>query len=339
MSVFEKIIPGSVIREERSDAKADVAHIFFNTGGKYNLLAHVFLPYTAPAEAIPLCGAVFNGDQRIWSFKGEDFDGRVHLLWVRDTAVLAFVGRETRAIERVISLKALSEGDSLGLKASIDFKLGAADLLGMDYVLTDTEGRIFTQTQEKRREKLASQIAAREEEKKADAEARRREREKKISALKGRQQYAVTDGSRNLYGIPVERDEWQILPDGTWCVMVEGYDPETGKCEALIEHFVVSRKKGANATRAAVTCNISFKENRQIDPPEAVKKVLVEIDDDFYEVPLYTSAADIELLKKLKIAGLWAVQASDGLAIGKISVSSEGNVEIFKVAGVSEPVA
>jgi hypothetical protein len=57
----------------------------------------------------------------------------------------------------------------------------------------------------------------------------------------------------------------------------------------------------------------------------------MEIKDDFHEVPVYENRKEIELLKKLKIPTLFAVYAAEGIAVGKIAVSPEGQVTVLQV--------
>lgn len=283
------------------------------------------LPHAAPANAVPLCGSVYKHSELLWNFQREEFAGRAHLLCVDDVPTVVFVGCESKAVEKVISLRALSEGESLGIKASIELKIQAAAMLVTDYLLTDVEHRIATQVQLERAERLQAELAKRQAAERAAKEERQRQREAKRLALMGRERYNVIGTKqRKLSGLPVMADEWECLADGTWCVLVEGYSPETGRSEALIEHFVVS-KKGGRVERKAVTSDISFPSRAKIEPPKPAGQVLVEFDGDIHEVPVYDRTG-LEQLKQLKIPTTWAVQAADGLAVGKITISPEGKV-------------
>lgn len=74
--------------------------------------------------------------------------------------------------------------------------------------------------------------------------------EGKVKSIMNRQEVRcfTVDYGQPRRGRPVVGNEWECLKNSTFCILVDSYDNETGKCGNLIESFRV-RKDGAKAKR------------------------------------------------------------------------------------------
>lgn len=328
MSVFGNIIPDQVVIDERHEQKALVSRILFNAG-RYNLSADMILPHTAPLNAAPLCSSVYNGQQRIWNFQEEKFVGRAHLLYVNETPIVALVGKDSGAVEKVVALPVLAEESSLGIKVRIELKIAAAAELVVEYALDTSERKVHARLTLERAEAAKRQLIERQAAQATEREERQQRRAERRQAVLARQDLAVVNtAGKPLYGKPVVSDEWQSLPDGTWVVLVESYDSQTGHCSGLTSHFVVS-KKGGHCRQSAVTTDITFRTRQKVEAPKPLGVVLLEMEDDVHEVLLYDPVG-VKALKERRIEGLWAVRTDQGLVAGRNQLVDD-RLKIIKI--------
>lgn len=98
----------------------------------------------------------------------------------------------------------------------------------------------------------AQRVAARAEEE-ARRERERAEREARRNRILARRKVIgyTSFGNRRI-GVPVTGDEWMVLRDGTFCILVTSFDEKTGTVGDLIESFAVLKKGGGNPSKLSV---------------------------------------------------------------------------------------
>lgn len=323
MSVFE-IIPGQNTIESRTTDRMEIETIEFAVGA-VTLTADLLLPRNAPEHATPLIGKLRKGSLLLWNFQCKDFDGRAHLIYVNDQAVIAYVNRD-QVLTKIETIESIVSGQPTGIKATVQLKYAAAEFIGCDHVeLSKVEAKVSAKLDEERAEQAKADLAARAAERQRQNEERAALREARRQSIMARQELKLrTSSGKILHGRPVVGDEWQCLADGTWVVRVSAYlDGVTGD---LIEHGVVS-KKGGQVKLAALTTDLQFADRDQqptAEVPTPLGIILLEIENDVHEVSLY-AAKDVKQLKKLGILGLFATKNGDELIVGKV-VDQNGTI-------------
>lgn len=198
----------------------------------------------------------------------------------------------------------------------LDIKLSAADELGIDYRPSQEEVTII----EARR--VAARMARQESVAvdNAEAEARRRAREERVHSIVSRKNVeAWNAGGQRYFGLPVEGDEWMVLNDGTYCILIEGGVPKMA--------FIVKKKsaKVSKVNETEVFPSPPSATTSQTEMPEAVKVVTIKKGNDSRQVPVFR---DFEAVKALRAQGLnsgtWiAVQPADGERLTVYAVRHE----------------
>ena len=199
--------------------------------------------------------AIAKGDQRLWSFKKDAPAGTsAELILYGDDPgehVIALTARKVvHHVVRVADFAHMATirvgGMTMSLGGStieeiLDIKVAIADQLGMEYYFSREEGEILRERDERARaahaEAVAKERAAASAEDQARKEEEARKRHEAIQALLNRKTVEgwASDG-RNLYGIPVEDDEWKSLPNGRHCIQMENGQPTKA--------FIVVKKNG-----------------------------------------------------------------------------------------------
>ncbi len=216
----------------------------------------------------------------VWKFKREHANfvgmGRLVELDKELFIALAYWKKGDHHLSMVLPVKdlphmqPLDNGEFVGgreFNELVSAKYRISRLLRAEPDWTDAEKQlvaIWEKEEQARIEKIrAERKAEAEAEAKAAAEKREADRAERQAAVEARRKsilgrkelHVVTKESpaRPRKGVPVVDEEWKkYLKGDTWCVSVESYDPETGKCGAVIESFVVSYNKSQEKVRAAV---------------------------------------------------------------------------------------
>lgn len=289
-----------------------------------------------------LLAKVFDGGEKnlLWQFPKGSFDGFGLLAKAGDETVVALV-RKGRggAVEEVIPFSTLLHSP-VELHRKVRLKMQAAEFLGRDYVLSTAERIIIERDDERRKE----EDRRREEEKRAARqsafEARRRAREELTSRVQARSRLEVftADGQRRS-GFPVTGTEWLSLPDGTFVVLVESYDEETGEVGTPIEAFRTVKKEGKNPAKGSSAPVLLKRPERAVKPVLAVvKTIVIETADGAFEVAVY---ATMENIRRAREAGL----NSGALVTAEDRAHSDGRFEVFSVCdgmktiGIFAPIA
>lgn len=140
-----------------------------------------------------------------------------------------------------------------------------------------------------------------EEDRRARERAEREARRERIASRKKIVAFTMT-GDRRI-GIPVVADEWMVLRDGTFCILVSSYDEKTGKVDNSIESFSVVKKGGGNPSRKSIAV-VSSENVKPIGAPSVMKELkttVITVDGDLEEVIV---ADDVQQVKTLCWQGL-----------------------------------
>ena len=190
----------------------------------------------------------------------------------------------------------------------LEMKVAIAQIAGLLPAYTKEEQDLLKTQSElataQSRERAVQRMAARASEDAAARAAREAavvQKAARIAEISARQQVSgVTADGRQRFGIPVTGDEWQCLPDGKYCITMQGGQP--------YEAFVVSRiAAGGHARqmqRAFISAPVTAKgvSISQTDTTiSAICEKSLTIKGEVVSVPVFAS---MEVVKRLRAAGL-----------------------------------
>ena len=322
------------LRDE-STSTHDVVVGTLKTGEEVFML-HLVRNATLPFKAEFLLVEVWDRTEkkRLWRFKDIDFSGNCFLVQTDLGIAIALVGRGKQGeVERVIPFKDFSSHQPTDLRKLIGLKKAAAKALDRRYQLTETEQRLVKIDQardEELRKKRKEALEAERQAEKAAALKKRAAREARVAALKARPRVEVfAEGGKVCHGTPVTETEWQSLPHGTYVVLVQSYDDESGECGEAFEFFWI-QKNGGRPRKERLT-PVSF--NRSTDKasgiklPEPVRTVLIERDGNVFEAKVFETIEVVRQAVKIGLNGGTYVTSEDRVDADKaeiFSATSEG---------------
>jgi hypothetical protein len=275
----------------------------------------------------------------LWEFPKHSFHGLGLLAQAGDEVVVALVGKgRDGRIEAVVPFSSIAEQQPVNLRRKIELKRLAAEYLGKGYSLTDTEHKVIKRDSERRREEEQA-------ERERQHEARQQARIELIDRVMGRGRVeAYTSDGRKRYGLPVVGEEWQSLPNGTYVVLVESYNDETGEMGDPIEAFQIVREKGKNPKKgfpASVTWEQPAESTRAVAAklPQPVGTMVIETEGgDAFEVAVYATMDDI---RKARESGLniGSYVAARDRKVGERYEVFCGRAKNVETLGLFEPIA
>lgn len=228
----------------------------------------LLLAPNAPQDAEYLPAKIEKNGVEWWSFK-KDHPG------YRGLATLAACGEElvimlsTRfELHGVLPIRDLPNMQKIGgefiggrkLKELVFLKRAVAEEFNLRPVWTTREENMLRALEQVAAEANAeankaaeAQRAAARAEEEMRRERARIEREERRARILGRKKIVgyTSTGDRRI-GTPVVGDEWMVLRDGAFCVLVTSFDEETGAIGDLIESFAVLKKGGGNPSKRSV---------------------------------------------------------------------------------------
>ncbi len=263
-----------------------------------------------------------------WSFQQEQFPGVGILAKAGEQVVIALIGKGVGGkVERVLPLSWLTHRKPLGLKAKLALKHAAGVYLDKEVLVTDAEKNIVTQAELRAREAAraaaAVEAAARQTAYEA-REAARKERVKRILTRDGIVTFTAAGEER--FGIPVLANEWQSLPAGTKVILVETFDMDTEASGTPIEAFSIIKPPASNATKGSkilVSAARPLVRDRPVAGVRSVRTVLVEMNDDVFDVALYGS---MDAIRAARAAGL-----NSGSYAAVLPMQGVNELQVFSV--------
>ena len=244
-------------------------------------------------------GEVKTAGRTVWKFRDAGFTGPALLVRCGERLVIALVGRDSRKVEQVVPLAKLV-GKVFDLTAIIRLKQLAAEQLGRECILTELEQKVAPlvarQTAKADALRRAQLAGSTQKVSEGQDDGRALERQRRIDAIMARPRVVGYSGGQKRFGVPVVGDEWQVLKNDTFVILVESIGKD-GTIGALIESFVVTRKgRGSEASKAAVV-PVSAEPPRtaakQAQLVKPVGEVAVEHEQGIYSVLLFGSMDDI----------------------------------------------
>jgi hypothetical protein len=274
--------------------------------------------------------------KKLWAFKDQNFDGVGLLAFAGDAVVIVLATRgKDSVIERVVPFSSLVNAKPIGLREMIKAKMGASFDLDIPYRLTETEakvekideGRMHAEMVLRDREaseRRASERDAEKIRKQDELRAKQVEREQRVARIMVRERVVgYTALGDRRHGVPVVENEWQILENGTFVILVDaiGEDGTVGK---LLESFKVVKERGRHPVKVALS-QLVDKNEPSTEIPEELKptgEVLIEMKGDIFEVGVYGSLAVIKQAHKAGLNGGAFVTTDERDAEGKVTVYS-----------------
>jgi hypothetical protein len=261
----------------------------------------------------------------LWEFP-KGFSGFSLLARAGDEeVVVALVGRGRNGkVEEVVTFSSLVNCRPIDIRSKIRLKRLAAEYLGRGYITTKTEQIVVTRDNDRRREeeRVARQVAH---------EARQKARQEVIERVTNRGRVeAYTPDGRKRFGLPVVGQEWHVLSNGTFVVLVESFDDDTHEAGPVVEVFRVEKGRGGRlqkgfASPVSWERPVSVTDATQQQAPQPVDNIVVETaGGEFFEVVVYTTLEDI---RGARLRGL----NSGAYVTAQDKKREDGRYEIFSV--------
>lgn len=255
------------------------------------------------AEFLP--NWVSKGERKLWTFDKSYLDCFAFLREVAGTPVIVYATRE-EVVDVIIIADLdgtirLAGGEYDWKRPAMDrlqFKLAAANFMGLEPRLSAVELVLKRRLDEQRRAAAAQQSAAIAAKRQRDHEDRIAARAERKRLIMMRDRLTVFSASgEKMTGVPVVNNEWQSLGNGVDCVLVDSYD--NGQVGEVLQHFFVKHVGGSHKTQARVV--VAYKE----DPtkPKLIEKmgeIVIDREGELDVIACYTRDG----LAELKANGL-----------------------------------
>lgn len=228
--------------------------------------------------------------EKKWGFQDEKSEGVGLLAIALGKPVVAICTRGAGSkVERVIPFSNIFTKAPLDIGVRAELKKEAADFLGLPYVFTDIEKKLFAKrTAEKEQEAYEAKQAARED---------------RVRAIMARPRLtAFSSDGRERLGVPVVETEWPMLNKGTRVILVDSLE-EGG---VPLESFEVGKSRGKNPEklyRVQVSVHKPQIAAVSAQAPAPVGEAIVSLPSGTFEVYLYRSMDAIREARKFGLNG------------------------------------
>lgn len=256
-----------------------------------------------------LAGSVKVDAKEIWSFKKTGYNGICTVTEVGDKVIFCFLSYDKK-LEWVVPVDYLKnlqvvEGEfitSLNMSEVIALKRLVARKIGAEAKFSPLEAKVSAYFFKKQRDDNEA----------LKLEKLRRKEEKRNKIMAREIISAYTNFGAGRFGRPVVGDEWHCLDRGTFVILVESFNEETGECGSAIEAFAVRKGNGGkaekeNATKVTDMCPPV----RRRTEVKAGKAVVFDIDGAFRSVPVYKTMDEIRQAREAGLNGGTFATAED----------------------------
>jgi hypothetical protein len=309
--------------------------VVYDAGNELRVEALMSLNAPEGAEHLP-AKVVDKEGRTLWKFDKYRYPGA--FAWLRDVddfgPVIVYATRgeliEVISVSHLPKIRIVRDSagretyeGGLGILQIVELKQLMAEDLDLQPRFTPNEMIVIRRQREQRNALRADlrrlEVQARE----VAYQALNQERRERVAAILARKSIAgfTVEGQR-LTGIPVIEGEYEMLPRDTFVIVVASYDPETGECGDLVEHFSIKKSGGGRVSKNNPRPVTKVSPAERQPEAEVKARLLFEIGSDFVEIGLYRRA-DIDALHA---AGL-----NSATKVGLFPANPDGTVTIYEV--------
>ncbi len=302
------------------DGSSETNTHIINVGTVSGLVVEMLISKKAIRFGNFLIAQVRTDDERkLWAFREEGFDGFGRLIWSVSAKehFIVLINKDNQLC-KVIPLTDLPKMTPVKIDEKVmliggrsiekvyQSKLALAKQLGLNYQLSPEEKAWLKYVREEEAAELAAKQAAEAEAKRKAEEARKAERDAKIKAIMDCPTVeGWTEDGKHRYGIPVSGEDWKLLPNGTFVMLMNDEGKPT-------ESFKIGRdRKGIKKD-----LHVEVSAEKPVEKTEAFQAKSVKvflIDNEHKAIPVVDSKTFKELSssKELNSGTLLAVPLED----------------------------